>query len=106
MGRTSSRTVRWARSLGSSLRDEVLRESPELTSRKPREYEHARLRVLARLDRRAERVELGELSALVVREEQVNGLIAIRKTRRDSFAQRVQPLAGQSGHLQRLREPV
>src|SRR5439155_8070372 len=79
---------------------------PQLPSRQPRAYEHALGLVLALLDRRPESVELGELAALAVGEEQVNRLVAVGEPRRDSSAQLVQPLAGQGGHLQRLREAV
>ena len=62
--------------------------------------------VLALLDRRAERVQLRELAAVLVRQEQAHRLEAVGEMLRDALAQRVEALAGQRGDLQRVGEAV
>src|SRR4051812_29368349 len=77
-------TIAFARSLrtGSSITTAGLGEEERSKTRQvapgqARDQEDAVLGVLALLDRRAERVELGEPAALVVRDEQPNALPAI-----------------------------
>ena len=50
--------------------DQERRVAAELAPGQARDHEHALGRVLARLDRRAERIQLGEAAALLVREQQ------------------------------------
>ena len=62
--------------------------------------------VLTLLDRRAERVQLGELRTLVVRQQQPHVLVAVGEAPGDALAELVEPLPGRGGYLQRAGEPV
>ena len=55
--------------------------------REPRAHDDARLGVGSLLDRRPERVQLGEHGALVVRDEEAHLVEAVGKTRRDAGLQ-------------------
>ena len=66
------------------LGDQVRRVAPELAARQARDDEHAVRRVLALLDRRAERVELRQRAAVLVRHEQPHRLPAAREAARRS----------------------
>src|SRR5438034_9031551 len=74
---------------------EVRREAAQLTPRQARPYEHPVGAVDALLDRRAERVELGEAASLVVREQELHALEPIREALGDPRLELVEPFAGQ-----------
>ena len=82
--------------------DEVGREPPDLAPRQPRDDENAFARVLALLDRRAERVQLVQLRALRIRQEQTNGLEPLGEAVGDPDAQLVEPFARERRDLQRV----
>jgi succinyl-diaminopimelate desuccinylase len=82
--------------------DEVGREPSDLSPRQPCDDENAFARVLALLDRRAERIELVQLRALRIRQEQADGLEALGKTVGNPDAQLVEPFVRERRDLQRI----
>jgi hypothetical protein len=62
--------------------------------------------VLALVDRRAQRVELGELPAVLVWNEEMDSLEAIGEAFRDPRAQRVEPFAREGRDLHRVGEAI
>ena len=66
--------------------DEITGEAAYLALRQPGAHEHPCFGVLALVDRRPERVELGELRPLFVREQQPDVLVAVGEAVRDPRA--------------------
>ena len=116
VGTTASSRSRWngssiTRSPGSPLLlrrvgDEEARVAAQVAPRQPRDHEHAVGRVLAALDRRAERVQLRERGAVGVREQQPHHLPAARELLGEPLLQLLEPLPGLRGDLRRAREAV
>src|SRR6478672_13237636 len=82
--------------------DEVGTEAGQLTSRQARDDHDAVGGVFALLDRRPERVELVELGAVCVRDEEPDKLEALGEALGDLRSQLVETGARQRGDLQRL----
>ncbi len=78
----------------------------QLAPREARSDEDAFRRVLPRVDRRSERVELVQASPLLVRQEKPNVFEPLAEALRYASAQIVEALAGERGDLQRVGVPV
>src|SRR5439155_24513812 len=101
-----ARSPAGARALGVRLGDEVGREAAQLAARQARAHVDALLPVLTLVDRRSERVELGELPALGVRQEEPNRLDAVTEARREAPPQLIEPLSGERRDVQRPWEAI
>ncbi len=78
----------------------------QLAPRQARDDEHALRRVLALVDRSAERVELVQACSLLVRHEEAHALEPLAEALRDARPQLVEPLAGERGDLERVRVAI
>ncbi len=72
--------------------------------RKPCPDEHAFRGVLAPVDGRPERVELSELRAVLVRDQELHRLEALLEVLRHAGADLVQPFPREGRHLERVGE--
>ena len=92
------------------LRDEIASETPHLALRQAGADQHSVLQILALVDRRAERVELGELPAVLVRQQQPNVLVPVGESIGDPRTELVEALAGHRRDLHRawkaVRQPL
>jgi succinyl-diaminopimelate desuccinylase len=78
----------------------------QLAPRQPGDDEDTLRRVLALVDRSAERVELVQASSLLVRQEEAHAFESLAEALGDPRPQLVDPLAGERGDLQRVGVPV
>ena len=88
------------------LGDQVRREAAKLVARQSRDDQHAVGRVLALVDRSAERVQLGEPAALLVGQKQPHGLEPAGEALRDPRLQLLEPLPRRRRDLKRAGEPI
>src|SRR5439155_4486691 len=91
---------------GGSLGDEIRRVAVQLAPRQAGDDEHALRRVLALVDRSAERVELVQACSLLIRHEEAHPLEPLAEALRDARPQLVEPLAGERGDLERVRVAI
>ena len=88
------------------LGDEVAREATHLALGQSSAHEHALLPVLALVDRGAERIQLGELPALLIGQQQADIDETVGKALRDPLAQRVDPRTRRRRDLKRSGKAI
>ncbi len=88
------------------LGDEVGREAVNLAARQARDDEDSLGRVLALVDRGAERIELVQASPLLERQQQPHALEPLSEALGDAGPELVEALAREGGDLQRIRIPI
>ncbi len=88
------------------LGNEESGESPQVAPRQPGAEEDTSGPVLALVDRRPELIELGELGTVLVRDEEMDGLVPVGEPIGYATSELVEPGPGQGRHLNRLGEAV
>ena len=88
------------------LEDEERREPAKVGVTQTRAHEDTFRAIDPLIDRGAQLVQLGELVARVVRDQEPDGLEPFREPRCDCRAQLVEPRARLSRHLRRVEKPV